>query len=151
MVACALANGDSLARMIVPRALLLQTAQILQSRLGGLVGREICHLPFQRKTPTDTPTVQAYGSIHKRIIHRSGVMLCLPENILSFKLSGVQALFDGRLESARSLVATQSWLDEVSRDVIEESDFTLAVKTQLIYPSGPQLPMDGHPHRWKIV
>ena len=27
----------------------------------------------------------------------------------------------------------------------------LAVKTQLIYPSGAQSPVDGHPHRWKSV
>ena len=27
----------------------------------------------------------------------------------------------------------------------------LAVKTQLIYPSGAQSPVDGHPNRWKLV
>lgn len=37
------------------------------------------------------------------------------------------------------------------RDVLDECDFTLAVKTQLIYPSGSQLTVDGHHHRWETA
>lgn len=52
MVAAVLADGNSLTRLLVPKALLSQAAQILQSRLGGLLGREIIHVPFSRRTPT---------------------------------------------------------------------------------------------------
>src|ERR1700733_606541 len=33
----------------------------------------------------------------------------------------------------------------------DECGFTLAVKTQLIYPSGSQTTVDGHPHRWETA
>ncbi|KAK7967332.1 uncharacterized protein PG986_001609 [Apiospora aurea] len=49
------------------------------------------------------------------------------------------------------LVAIQGWMSKHCRDVLDESDFTLAVKTQLIYPSGSQEALDGHPHRWLIA
>ncbi|KAA8641674.1 uncharacterized protein ATNIH1004_011810 [Aspergillus tanneri] len=105
MVACPLANGRNLARLIVPKALLLQTAQIIQSRLGGL----------------------------------------------SLAANGLQCLSDLRLESASRIISITDWLTRVCRVVVDESGFSLAVKTQLIYPSGSQLPLDGHPYRWKIA
>lgn len=46
MVAALLANKADLARVVVPRALLLQTAQAMQAKLGGLVNRELVHVPF---------------------------------------------------------------------------------------------------------
>lgn len=49
------------------------------------------------------------------------------------------------------MVEIQQWLDESCRDILDESDFTLSAKTQLIYPSGPQTAVDGHPHRWLVV
>ncbi|PYI00251.1 hypothetical protein BO78DRAFT_439495 [Aspergillus sclerotiicarbonarius CBS 121057] len=150
IVACAIANGQALARLVVPRALLVQTAQILQARLGGLVGREICHLPFSRKTPLDETTIQTYRDLYINFREQMGIMLTQPDHILSFKLSGLQALADNRLAAARNMISVQSWLEKFCRDVIDESDFTLAVKTQLVYPSGTQLPVDGHPYRWKV-
>lgn len=60
MAVAVLANQKQLVRLIVPKALLLQTAQTVQSRLGGLVGREVRHVPFSRRTattPRHAPTV----------------------------------------------------------------------------------------------
>jgi hypothetical protein len=34
---------------------------------------------------------------------------------------------------------------------VDESDFSLAVKTQLIYQNGSRLPLDCHPYRWTIA
>lgn len=150
MVACALANQKNLARVIVPKALLLQTTQTLQSRIGGLVGREIRHIPFSRKSPTAPSTVEIYRALHETIIERSGILLTLPEHVLSFKLSRLQCLSETRVKSARAMVTAQAWINSVARDMLDESDFTLATKTQLIYPSSAQLALDGHPHRWKV-
>ncbi|PWY88227.1 hypothetical protein BO70DRAFT_331486 [Aspergillus heteromorphus CBS 117.55] len=150
LVAIALANGKSIARLVVPRALLSQTAQIFQARLGGLVGREILHVPFSRKTPIEGTLIQTYRDLHEAIRSISGVVLTQPDHVLSFRLGGLQATCDGHLESAKIMTSMQSWLDCLSRDVIDECDFALAVKTQLIYPSGTQLAVDGHPHRWTV-
>ncbi|PYH95065.1 hypothetical protein BO71DRAFT_474570 [Aspergillus ellipticus CBS 707.79] len=131
ILASAIADGKGIARLVVPRALLLQTAQILQARLGGLVGREVSHVPFSRKTPI-------------------GIMLTQPDHVLSSRLSGLQVTSDNHMESAQVMIPMQTWLDQFSRDVVDECDFALAVKTQLIYPSGTQLAVDGHPHRWTV-
>ena len=148
MVAAALADTKKLLRVIVPKSLLLQTAQLLQARLGGLLGREVRHVPFSRKTPTNAETIEAYLNIHKEVRTSSGLILALPEHILSFMLSGLQLLSDVRINEATQMVNVQAWIRQVSRDVLDESDFTLAVRTQLIYPSGSQKIVDGHPHRW---
>lgn len=151
MVAAVLANGKSLTRLTVPMALLLQTAQILQSRLGGLLGREIRHIPFSRGTGIDLSTIEAYRTLHEEVLNGSGVILALPEHLLSFKLSGLQCLSDSRHREAGLMIGVQTWLTRISRDVLDECDFTLAVKTQLIYPSGSQTSVDGHPFRWEIA
>jgi hypothetical protein len=72
------------------------------------------------------------------------VIVALPEHLLSFKLSGLQRLSDGRIYEARKLVETQAWLTRKARDVLDECDSILAIRTQLIYPSGSQKTIDGH-------
>jgi Protein of unknown function (DUF3638)/Protein of unknown function (DUF3645) len=151
MVAAVLADTKKLLRVVVPKSLLLQTAQLLHARLGGLLGREVRHVPFSRKTPTDPDTIKVFYNIHNEIRKSSGVMLCLPEHILSFMLSGLQRLSDGLISEASTMIKVQAWKRKVCRDVLDECDFTLAVRTQLIYPSGPQTIVDGHPHRWETA
>ena len=151
MVAAVLADTKKLLRVVVPKSLLLQTAQLLQARLGGLLGREVRHVPFSRKTPTNSETIKAFFDIHKEVRASSGVIVALPEHILSFMLSGLQRLSDGRIAEATQMVDVQAWIMQVSRDILDESDFTLAVRTQLIYPSGSQMTVDGHPHRWWVA
>lgn len=151
MAVAILADKKKLSRLIVPKALLLQTAQTIQAKLGGLVGREARHIPFSRRTLTTPNMLHLYSEHHHEILRCCGVILTTPEHVLSYKLSGLQRLADSRLEEAREMVEFQSWLTDTCRDVLDESDFTLAVKTQLIYPSGPQISVDGHPHRWEVA
>ena len=151
LVASILANGKSLCRVVVPKALLLQTSQLLQSRLGGLLGRELRHIPFSRRTSTTSEHIKAYGEIHRSILKCSGVVIALPEHVMSFKLSGQQRLLDGKLEESTRMIKTQQWLNDKSRDVFDESDLSMAVKTQLIYPSGPQVTVNGGNYRWETI
>ncbi|PFH62337.1 hypothetical protein XA68_14064 [Ophiocordyceps unilateralis] len=151
MVVAVLANSRDLCRLIVPKALLRQTAQTLQSRIGGLVGREVKHLPFSRRTPTDPEKLKCFNKLHLATLLDSGVILAAPEHILSYKLCGFQRLVDSKLDEAESMTRMQSWLSKKCRDVLDESDFTLAVKTQLVYPSGQLMQVDGYPDRWKVA
>ncbi|RAK78064.1 uncharacterized protein BO72DRAFT_477000 [Aspergillus fijiensis CBS 313.89] len=125
MVACALANGKILARLL--------------THIGGLVGREVLHIPFSRRT------------FHENTLRQSGIILGVPEHALSFKLSGLQRVSDVKIAEATEMVAIQKWIDRHGRDILDECDFTLAVKTQLIYPSGSQLVVDGYPDRWEVT
>ncbi|KAG8525228.1 uncharacterized protein KY384_008872 [Bacidia gigantensis] len=151
VVASALANGKKLVRVVVPKPLLRQTAQLLQSRLGGLLGRKIRYVPFSRRSPTDEEHIDRYYGLHTDIVGSKGVMLTLPEHILSFKLSGQQALLDRQVEQANRMIQMQNWLSQQCRDILDECDHMLAVRTQLIYPSGTMSPVDAHPHRWKCI
>jgi hypothetical protein len=151
MAAAALANKKQLVRVIVPKALLQQTAQLLQARLGGILGRGIRHVPFSRRTPTTEKNIRAYHSIHREMLKSAGIMICQPEHHMSFMLSGRQRLLDEQPAQAGPMVKVQEWLTRVSRDILDESDYTLAVRTQLIYPSGSQTTVDGHPHRWLVA
>jgi len=129
----------------------MQTAQIMQARMGGLLGRELRHLPFSRQTKTGVEMLNLYSRHHRDTLASGGIILALPEHILSYGLSGPQHALDSKNKEARLMVEFQKWLTETSRDVLDESDFTLAVKTQLIYPSGAQKTVDGHPHRWHVA
>ncbi|CAJ0547291.1 Ff.00g019180.m01.CDS01 [Fusarium sp. VM40] len=151
MAAAALANKKQLVRVIVPKALLQQTAQLLQARLGGILGRGIRHVPFSRRTPTTEKNIRAYHSIHRQMLKSAGIMICQPEHHMSFMLSGRQRLLDEQPAQAGPMIKVQEWLTRVSRDILDESDYTLAVRTQLIYPSGSQTTVDGHPHRWLVA
>ena len=151
MAAALLADSNALLRLIVPNALLLQTTQLMQARLGGLVGREVRHVPFSRRTPTSEAMVQSYYNHHDEIKCSAGIMMAIPEHILSFQLSGLQKLSDGRLAEAQEMIRVQGWMQQHCRQILDESDFTLAVRTQLIYPSGSRITVDGHPHRWEVT
>lgn len=151
MVATVLADTKNLLRIIVPKPLLLQTAQLLQNRLGGLLGREVSHVPFARKTLPDEKTIKLFRHLHRNILKSSGLMLALPDHILSFKLSTRQRMLDGRIPEAKLMTSVEDWMQLRCRDVLDESDVTLAVRTQLIYPSGANTVVNGHPHRWKTA
>ncbi|KAI1136366.1 hypothetical protein F5Y05DRAFT_106727 [Hypoxylon sp. FL0543] len=151
MAAVLLSDGKNLVRVSVPKALLQQTAQILHGLLGGLVGREISHVPFSRRTQTKEDHIKLFHRLHRDIQRKRGVMLCLPEHQMSFMLSGLQRVLDQQIPEACMMIRVHKWLQSCARDVIDESDHTLAVKTQLIYPSGSQMAVDGHPHRWLVV
>ncbi|KAI0393574.1 hypothetical protein F5Y17DRAFT_466837 [Xylariaceae sp. FL0594] len=151
MVEAVLASGERLSRVIVPKALLMQTAQTIQARLGGLVGRHVIHTPFSRRTSTKEETLCLYEKLHREIMHRRGIVLTSPESLLSYKLCGWQSLADGMLSTAGRMIGFQKWMEAHCRDVLDECDHTLSVKTQLNYPSGSVLPVDFYPYRWKIV
>ncbi|CAG8139779.1 unnamed protein product, partial [Penicillium nalgiovense] len=151
MIACLLADTKMLTRVIVPSALLSQTAQILQARLGGMLGKEITHVPFSRMTPTSPVHVEACRNLHEDILQGAGIILELPENLLSFRLSGLQRLSDSKISEAADMIEVQRWKDQTCRDILDECDVTLAVKTQLVYPGGSQLSLDGHPDRWEVI
>ncbi|KAK4234701.1 hypothetical protein C8A03DRAFT_18447 [Achaetomium macrosporum] len=151
MVAASMADKKNLVRIIVPKALLLQTAQLLHSRLGGMLNRRITHIPFSRRTATHEDSIRRYYELHRRALKSAGVMLCLPEHNLSFMLSGQQRVLDDKIDEAKPMIKIQAWLKSVCRDILDESDYTLAARTQLIYPSGSQMAVDGHPHRWLAI
>jgi len=151
MIAANLANSQSLVRVVVPRPLLLQTAQLLQARLGGLIGRKFKHVLFSRRSPTEIRNLRVNREIHYDVLRTQGVILTIPEHILSFKLSRIQELSNGQVDRAAFMMGLETWFGTESWDILDEYDYMLAVKTQLIYSSGSQSMFDGHCHRWNTM
>ncbi|KAI9717157.1 MAG: hypothetical protein M1812_004905 [Candelaria pacifica] len=150
MVAAVLANKRQLVRVVVLKPLLRQTDHLLAQRLGGLVNRRIYHTQFSRQTDLNLNVVNSLHSIYEECKAVGGVLLTLPEHMLSFRLMGRERLsFDQGLAGA--LMDTEHWLQLNSRLVLDESDEILDTRFQLVYTVGGQQLLDGQPERWTIA
>ena len=149
MCVAAMADQQQLVRVLVLKPLLLQTQILLSQRLGGLVNRRIYHTPFLRRTPLDLAIVENLGKIYSDCMKSRGVLIALPEHVLSFRLMGLERLTRDRALSQR-LLSTEAWLQQYCRDVLDESDELLDTRFQLVYTVGSQQMMDGSPDRWLI-
>jgi hypothetical protein len=150
MLAAALADGTYLVRIVVLKPLLRQTEQVLSQRLGGLLGHRVCHIPFSRKTTISGETIGGISEVVTDYRKSRGVMIVLPEEILSMKLMTREKMMSDKF-LAPAILDLQRSLGAVCRDIIDESDEILGVKSQLIYPVGSQHMLDGKSDRWQIA
>lgn len=95
--------------------------------------------------------IRLYSELHREVRKCGGVLLTTPDTVLSHRLSAVQRVVDGKTVEAHLMNAFSDQLTKGCRDIIDESDLSLGVKTQLIYPSGPQVQVDGAPQRWEVA
>jgi hypothetical protein len=150
MVATALADGTKLVRVIVLKQLATSMFHILVERLTGLTNRRIFYMPFSRSVCLDSGRLGIIGEMYKKCMQIGGIILAQPEHMLSFKLMCLDKLFSHNV-LAEDIVNTQQWLEQYSRDVLDESDEILHVRYQLIYAVGHQQSLDDHPDRWSTV
>jgi len=150
MVAVALADRLQIAQVITLKPLLRQTEYLLSKRLGGLVNRRIYHTPFSRKTNLNQDVVQNLQTIYKECKDKRGVLITLPEQLLSFRLIGRERLSRDRC-LARDLLETDHWLQLNVHNILDESDEILDTRFQLVYTVGSQRMLDGQPDRWAIT
>ena len=151
IVACAIANGRNLSRVLVLKSLTTQMMDTLARRLGGLVGRQIYYMPFSRKTPVNGSMLSHMQVLYSECVESRGILLVQPECLLSFKLMGIERLTSGDHALSTKLLEIQGWLNRSARDLLDESDEILDVKFQLIYTIGNQRHMDGQSERWLLT
>lgn len=165
IVATALADGKRLVRVVVLKPLSGQMFQMLVQKLGGLINRRIFFMPFSRSVGMDMKKATLIRETYQDFMRSRGVLLIQPEHILSFKLIGLEWLYnqthkinnrnhnDNSREDgvADILLDTQRWLEENSRDILDESDEILNIRHELIYTIGNPKQIEGHPDRWLIV
>ena len=151
MVAATLANSSQLVRVVVAKPQSKQMAQMLISKLGGLIGRRIYYMPFSRALKLDESTAAAVGQVLRECMSQGGVLLVQPEHILSFKLMGLECYNLDKTAVGRSLLLTQDFFDKKSRDLLDESDDLLSVKFELIYTMGSQRSIELSPDRWILI
>lgn len=153
MVATALADGKKLARVVVLKPLAAQMFHLLIQRVAGLANRRVFFFPFSRSVTVDGVCAQKLRDLFELCTRERGIWLAQPEHILSFKLMGIDhtltpSTSSSHLQSADCMLHTQRWLDETSRDILDESDEILSVKYQLVYTAGQQKPIENSPDRW---
>ncbi|KAK3360569.1 hypothetical protein B0T25DRAFT_629629 [Lasiosphaeria hispida] len=151
IVAAALADGTRLVRILVGKAQSKQMVHILTKKLGGLIGCRIYLLPFSREMKLDSANAEMIRKMCMECQSRGGVFLMQPEHLLSFNLLGLEHVIARELAVGRSLLETQQFFDEGSRDIIDESDDNLSARFELTYTMGSQSLLDFAPHRWIVI
>jgi hypothetical protein len=125
---------------------------MLRQRICRLSNRRLFYLPFSRDVQVDRGKIQTIIDVFKDCERIGGVLVCQPEHILSFQLMGLHTLcHDGDTDESRLLLDAQNWLNQHSRDVLDESDEILSVRYQLIYTVGTAKPLRGQPDRWETL
>lgn len=152
LIASCLADGETIVRVVVLKPLVNQMFTLLSRRLGGLANRRIFYLPFSRDVKATMESTRVLQSLFELCMCNRGILIVQPEHILSFKLMGINLVIDsGGAQTAGvadALLASQRWLTNKSRDILDESDEILSVNYQLVYTSGRQGPLEDHPDRW---
>ncbi|KAL3478443.1 hypothetical protein BJX99DRAFT_107001 [Aspergillus californicus] len=149
IAALTIADSAQLLRVMVLKPLLKQSVNVL-SQLGGMLNRPIYYVPFSRDTPLDDATVEKLGQIYQDCRARRGILIALPEHLLSFRLVGLDLTGRGS-DLAPKVIGLETWLQDNCRNVIDESDEILDPKFQLVYTVGHQQTMDGHSDRWEVT
>ncbi|KAG1873320.1 hypothetical protein C8R48DRAFT_593879 [Suillus tomentosus] len=141
----ALADGKNVVRVVVLKPLAVQMFQLLVERLSGLTNRRIFHLPFSRSLRITSSQIQPLFEECKCV---RGILVALPDHILSFKMMAVEQQLSRANAIRQPLLDTQQWLDKYTRDILDESDELLHVRFQLVYTMGDQQHLEGYPDRW---
>ncbi|KAF8462458.1 hypothetical protein BDZ91DRAFT_850654 [Kalaharituber pfeilii] len=132
IVAAALADKKKLVRVVVLKPLSGQMFHLLVQKLSGLLNRRIYYLPFHRQIELTESTVNLIQELYQECLDNGGILLSQPEHLLSFKLMGVEKLSAGG-PIADSLLRSQRWLENHSRDILDESDevFTRSIPAHI--------------------
>ena len=155
IVAAALADTRALVRVIVLKPLANQMFNLLLERLCGLVNRRIFYMPFSRDVKVGLAEVQLISTLYEQCLREGGILILQPEHILSFKLMGIDCQLRSNAPDlsriAPKIRECQAWLNDVARDILDESDEILHVRYQLVYTIGDQRPLEDHPNRWTSI
>lgn len=151
IVAVSLADTTRLVRVVVARPQSKQMHQMLVSKVGGLLNRQIYHLPFSRALKMDAEGISAVGHLLNECTQSGGILLTQPEHILSFMLMGVESCISGQPTMSGELMQRLGFLDAHSRDIVDESDENFSVKFELLYTIGTQSSIEYSPERWICV
>ncbi|KAL2845028.1 hypothetical protein BJY01DRAFT_247849 [Aspergillus pseudoustus] len=151
IVATRLANGSCLVKIIVAKPQSRQMFEMLISKLGGLLNRQVYHLPVSRSLKLDQAEADEIGRMCRECMLQGGVMLVQPEHILSLKLMCLESFIVGKPAVGRSLLETLQFFESCSRDVVDESDENFNVKFELVYTMGAQRPVELSPQRWTMI
>ncbi len=154
IVATALADGKRLVRVVVAKPQSKQMMHTLVGTLGGLINRRVFYLPISRATKLTSSDLQVVQRMLKACRKSGAVLLVQPEHLLSFKLMGLERSWADHTQASglgKQILNTYREFEDVSRDIVDESDENFSVKFELIYTMGTPQPIDMSPDRWIMI
>jgi hypothetical protein len=151
IVAAALADGSRLVRVIAAKPQSKQMFQMLVSKLGGLLDRQVYHMLFSCALRLGKAETNVIGTIYRKCKTNGGILFVQPEHILSFKLMGLECFISDKEAVGCSLLSTQKFFDTSSCDIVDKSDENFSVKFELIYTMDIQRPIELSPKRWICI
>lgn len=151
IVAAALANGKELVRVVVAKPQSKQMAQMLISKLGGLLDRRVYYMPISRTLKLDNKAALMISNMLHDCMSSGGILLIQPEHILSFQLMTPECYILDRQGVGQQLMSTLDFLEQNARDIVDESDENFSVRFELIYTMGVQRPIELSPDRWLLL
>ena len=151
IVAADLADGDRLVRIVVAKPQSKQMMHTLIGTLGGLINRRVFYLPISRALQLSREDIRTVKGMLETCRKERGVLLVQPEHLLSFKLMGLESIHAGTGELGQEILSTYREFEDLSRDIVDESDENFSVKFELIYTIGSQQPIDMSPDRWVMI
>ncbi|KAK5744766.1 hypothetical protein LTR17_001842 [Elasticomyces elasticus] len=151
IVAAALANGSRLVRVVVAKPQSKQMAQMMISKLGGMLNRRVYYLPFSRALKMTPEIASSIRGMLQECMSVRSILLVQPEHILSFKLMALELDILGNYSVGRALLDVQDFFDKSSRDLVDESDENFSVKFELIYTIGTPRLVELSTNRWQCI
>jgi hypothetical protein len=150
IVAAALANGKRLVRVIVAKPQSKQMAQMLVSKVGGLLNRRVYYMPSSRALKLNKTAALVVSDIVRECMSSGGILV-QPEHLLPFKLMAPECYISGNQEIGVDFMKTQDFFDIHSRDIVDESDENFSVHFELIYTMGKQRGIELSLDRWLLL
>ena len=152
MLASVLGNGKQLIRLTVLKSIFNTNFNALRHTLGGILNMKVCSIPCNRTMNIGSFETAKLQQVYETCLRKKMLIVTLPEYRLSFQLKGYEQSLSGtNVETAKSLLGLQRWLEKNTRDILDESDEILSVKYQLLYTVGSQIQIDGGCLRWKVA
>ena len=147
-----LTKQDCLVRLIVLKSLIDINYTALVFKIGNLLNKKVYILPFNREFDTRIENLGIYFNILKECCDSKHVLLTLPEYCLSFNLKVIEMCQNDKYkDETEKLKEIQNWIENVSRDILDESDEILSSKYQLVYSVGLHSELDGEKLRWLVL
>ena len=150
ILACGLANGQQLFRVVVLRSLHAETLKDLSCKLGGLLGKKVIYLPFSRKTDITPAGCKLLLALLERSKEQKDIMLTTPESVWSLQLLTLDYMSGSNPDLGQDMFDLCKWLEENIRDLLDESDEVLSPIYEMVYTSGIPETTDAAPDRWCI-
>ncbi|KAF7560418.1 hypothetical protein G7046_g3736 [Stylonectria norvegica] len=151
IIALSLADGSRLVRVVCAKPQSKQMFEMLVSKLGGLLGRRVYHMPFSRALKIGEEEAGIIAKVYAQCMSEGGILLVQPEHILSFQLMGLECHISEHDSLGTMLLQTQHFFNTNTRDIVDESDENFSVKFELVYTIGQQRPIEHGPHRWLAI